>query len=95
VLEKFTNVLEFTFSCSDPEATRDALRKQVFLSPGHNILIAPLNTKISTLGAALLALENDAIQLCYATAHHYNEARYSTPGDYCFYFATALPTLVR
>jgi hypothetical protein len=94
LLEKYANVLQFTFSCSDPEATRDALRTQALRLPKHNILVAPLNTKISTLGAALLALEDDAIQLCYATAHQYNEARYSTPDDYCYYFATALPALL-
>ncbi len=94
LVEKYANVLEFTFSCSDPEAARDALRTQALRLPEHNILIAALNTKISTLGAALLALEDEAIQLCYATAHQYNETRYSTPGDHCYYFATALPALL-
>jgi len=94
LIQKYANVLEFTFSCFDPEAARDALRAQALRLPKHNVLIAALNTKISTLGAALLALEDDSIQLCYATAHQYNEARYSTPGDHCYYFATALPVLL-
>ncbi len=94
LLEKYANVLEFTFSCSDPEATREVLRTQVLGLPKHNTLIAPLNTKISTLGAALLALEDDSIQLCYATAHQYNETRYSIPGDHCYYFAAALPAMM-
>lgn len=95
LLEKYANVLEFTFSCSDPEATREVLRTQVLGLPKHNTLIAPLNTKISTLGAALLALEDDSIQLCYATAHQYNETRYSIPGDHCYYFSAALPALMQ
>ncbi|MBV9156686.1 MAG: hypothetical protein JO097_10530 [Acidobacteriaceae bacterium] len=91
LLEKYANVLQFTFSCTDPEATRDALRAQARVLPGHNVLVAPLNTKISTVGAGLLALEDDAVQICYATAHHYNEAAYSTPGEHCYYFSSALP----
>ena len=57
---------------------------------GHNALIAPMNTKISTVGAALLAMEDDTIQLCYATAHQYNEKGYSTPGQECYYFNVVL-----
>jgi hypothetical protein len=92
LVEKYSNVLEFTFSCSDPEKTRSALRKQVALLPDRNVLISPMNTKISTVGAALVAFDDDAIQLCYATAHRYNEQAYSMPSDHCYYFSLELPT---
>lgn len=91
--EKYARVREFTFSCTDPEQTRDVLREQRLAFPEHNTIIAPLNTKISTVGAGMLALRDKSIQLCYATAHRYNQARYSTPGDDCYYFSLSLPTL--
>lgn len=86
LLEKYAKVLQFTFSCTDSFAARDALKRHVTQIIGHNILIAPMNTKISTVGAGLMAIENDSIQLCYATAHKYNERHYSTPGLDCYYF---------
>jgi hypothetical protein len=51
-----------------------------------------MNTKISTVGCALAAWEDRAIQLCYAQATRYNYAHYSTPGDTCYVFD--LPELV-
>ena len=39
-----------------------------------------MNTKISTLGAAMVALEDESIQVCYAQADVYNANNYSTPG---------------
>jgi hypothetical protein len=33
----------------------------------------------------MLAFADDSIQLCYATAHQYNETGYSVPGNYCYY----------
>ena len=89
-MEKYANIIPFTFSCTDSDKTLEELRRQVAVVPGHNVLIAPMNTKISTVGAALLAMEDESIQLCYATAHKYNMTHYSTPGDECYYFSVSL-----
>jgi hypothetical protein len=43
-----------------------------------------MNTKISTIGSALAALEEEAIQLCYAQPLQYNYKSYSTPGNTCY-----------
>ena len=90
LVEKYTNVLQFAFSLSDSVKARDALRLQATKVSGHNTLIAPMNTKISTVGAALFGMEDNTIQLCYATAHQYNEKGYSSPGQECYYFSVRL-----
>lgn len=46
-----------------------------------NLVVAPMNSKISTLGAALAARVNPDIQLCYAPAVTYNFENYSKPCD--------------
>jgi len=89
-VEKYTSVLRFTFSLCDSAKARDELRRQAAAVSGHNTLIAPMNTKISTVGAALLGMEDETVQLCYATANQYNEKAYSSPGKECYYFNVRL-----
>ncbi len=50
----------------------DALKHECERFKDYNIVIAPMNKKISTIGAALLPLENTDIQLCYVPARYYN-----------------------
>lgn len=75
-----TRVDEFEFSCVDPYQARDAILSQVKKEDGYNTVICPLNTKISTVGAALVAFERSAVQLCYSEAAIYNHENYSSPG---------------
>lgn len=82
----YGNVNEFCFSCVDPLQTKEDLKKQIDKYPGYNVVVAPLNTKISTIGAALLAVERPEIQLCYADANIYNIDGYSIPGEDCYLF---------
>lgn len=74
---------EFSFSTMDVQSTKDAIRSQVELYPHHNTVIAPMNTKLSTVGAALYSLDSPNSQLCYAPAVTYNLWKYSLPGDDC------------
>ncbi|MFN7970783.1 MAG: hypothetical protein U0166_00275 [Acidobacteriota bacterium] len=82
------NVHSFTFSCRDSVATRESIAGQIKKFPGQSVVLAPLNTKVSTVGAALAAMDNPDIQLCYAEAKRYNEEGYSRPGAH-FYFVDA------
>ena len=77
---------EFTFPCYDPVGTKKAVEQQVKLRPDVNIVVAGLNTKASTLGVALAAMENEKIQVCYAQALLYNHRNYSRPGDSFFHY---------
>lgn len=81
----FRDIDEFTFSARDPFATRDALLAHAATFPSENIVIAPLNTKISTVGAALATFDRPDIQLCYAQGNIYNYTEYSTPGKDCYW----------
>jgi len=46
-----------------------------------NTVIAPMNNKISTIGAGLAAIQNENIQITYARPNIYNIAGYSIPND--------------
>jgi len=71
----------FVFSCVDPDAARHSILAEVSRFRDHNTVICPMNTKLSTLGAALAATTEPEVQLCYSRAIEYNEAGYSTPSD--------------
>ena len=71
----------FEFSCNDPEVTARVVEEQC-KDPLLTPVVAPMNTKISTVGAALAAFSDSRIQLCYAQAAIYNCVSYSVPGDY-------------
>ena len=45
-----------------------------------------MNTKISTLGVALAAMERSDLQICYGPAATYNVDNYSSPDDHCYLF---------
>lgn len=74
----------FEFSCNDPESARDEILKCIQKTPDYNHIIAPMNTKISTIGAALAATVNPEIQLCFAQPAYYNYKSYSLPGSTCY-----------
>ena len=76
------SVETFVFSCYDALSAEEAIRKQVRgRDHQYNTILAPMNTKLSTLGAARVALRDEAIQICYAQADIYNYRNYSRPGD--------------
>lgn len=75
----------FMFSCQDITETKKTIISifQKYRNE-YNVIIAPLNNKISTLGAAFAALEQEEIQICYASANHYNIENYSKALDYFY-----------
>ncbi|WP_285361445.1 hypothetical protein [Pseudomonas sp. fls2-241-TYG-175] len=73
--------LQFEFSCNNPLTTKKILINHINSFPNDNIIICALNNKISTIGAALAALENPKIQICYAQPQEYNILGYVKPGD--------------
>ena len=74
------NIESFDFSCSDIGNTVKTLNSIIDNNPSHNFILVPLNTKLSTISAALVALNNKNIQICYPIPETYN-MRYSTAGD--------------
>lgn len=78
-------VEDFTFRGYDAKATKVRIQEVIARVPEYNTIVAPMNTKISTLGAAVAALEDPSIQVCYARATIYNVANYSNAGDQFFH----------
>ena len=78
---------EFEFSCTDIVTTRTLIEQLINKHQfNSNIVIAPLNNKISTLGVTFACLKNDNIQICYASANQYNINSYSEASDYFIVF---------
>jgi hypothetical protein len=71
----------FDYPALDPLATMDAIIEQARTISG-NVLIAPLNSKISTVAIGVLARTRPEWQICYAPALIYNPD-YATSSD-CF-----------
>lgn len=69
----------FEVSLIDPFKTRSQIKVQKGKFLNHNVIIAPMNNKISTIGVALAAEEDKEIQVCYVKANIYNTAGYSKP----------------
>jgi hypothetical protein len=93
-LETFVNEREivcetfskFTFSCIDPIDAKNDIAQHLAGFPDLNTVICPLNTKISTVGVAVLCLEQPEIQLCYAQPIEYNTDGYATPDKWVTLF---------
>ena len=75
------NVQDFVFSCYNPVSAEETIREIVLTERRYNTIVAPMNTKISTLGAGMAGLKDESIQICYAQADMYNYRNYSRPGD--------------
>lgn len=80
----FSVVNQFEIPCDNPYGTQDELQKQIKAAGDVNIVIAPMNNKLSTIGAAWTAFENGDVQICYARALSYNYTGYSMPGAHCY-----------
>lgn len=77
-----SNVTEFDFSSTDPALVKLALEEVLGNDfENYNIIISPLNTKISSLGVGLYALEHNEVQICYAEAEIYNYPNYAIASD--------------
>ena len=81
---KYQNLIkqEFEFSCTDIEVTISVLNEIIEENQDFNIVISPLNNKISTIATAIVGLNNEDIQICYASANQYNIDSKATSSDY-------------
>ncbi len=88
ILKLYSNAKQFKISLKDPIETKNQIlnyiKKTNSVEKG-NIALAPMNNKLSTIGAGLAAIENPDIQLCYLQPNSYNTESYSISSDE-FYF---------
>ncbi|WP_430246468.1 hypothetical protein ACQY1M_24650 (plasmid) [Neorhizobium sp. DAR64861/K0K2] len=70
----------FEFSARNPLLVAEELRAAIPSNVKSNVVVAPLHTKLSTIGVGLFAQRNTDVQVCYAEVGAYNEETYSTVG---------------
>lgn len=70
----------FEFSARNPIAVKQELTEVIGDPARANLVIAPLHTKLSTIGAGLYGASEPLAQICYASVDEYNETAYSAPG---------------
>lgn len=72
----------FEFSCRYLDRTYDALKDIIETNKEeYNIIISPMNNKLSTLAVANVAFEYPEVQVCYASTNQYNTEAYSSAAD--------------
>lgn len=84
----YDNIEKFTISCKNVSKTLNELDKIIARHRDENIVIVPLNNKVSTIAVAVEVFNNPKVQICYGQPVVYNEESYSVPGNefYCYRF---------
>lgn len=80
----YTNVERLEIPCDNIDETFSILERKIFEIKDLNIIIAPLNNKLSTIAVGLLGIRHKKIQVGYAPALTYNVEFYSQPGEKCY-----------
>lgn len=84
----YQNPKQYIIPSNNPFETEKKLENVIStIDPSANIIIAPMNNKLATFGAGMVALKRPEIQLCYAPAIYYNTSSYSVEGDSCYLFS--------
>nr|WP_293835173.1 hypothetical protein [uncultured Arsenicibacter sp.] len=91
LLSQYPIAEDFDISLTDPISAKNKILEQSLKFSNYNTIVAPMNNKISTIGAALAAVENPKIQLIYAQPITYNYTSYSKPKDECYLFSILHP----
>lgn len=86
LVDEFPTAESFEFSCISVDDCKVDIMEQARKYRNHNIIISPMNNKISTMACGLAAFENDEIQLAIAIPAFYNIENYSTPSEICYPF---------
>lgn len=76
LLSLYPNAKKLEISLRNPEKTKQILLDYI-KDDSNNIVIAPMNNKISTIGVALATIDNPNIQIIYSKANEYNITGYS------------------
>lgn len=86
LINRYPSCEPFEFSLDDSTRCQQQIEEQILKNPDYNVVITPLNNKISTIGAALVGLKNPKVQLSYVRPHEYNINAYSKASDDCYLF---------
>lgn len=84
ILNLYSNSNYFEISLTDPNLVKNKILEYISNFADYNTVIAPMNNKISTIGAGLAAIEHNEIQLFYMQANLYNTEAYSEAANEYF-----------
>lgn len=82
--------IEEEIDVTDFEKSKNDIEKRIKFNNKFNTIIAPLNTKISTIAAGMVCLKNPQIQACYLPMEQYNINEFSVPSDKILFFPLIL-----
>jgi hypothetical protein len=86
VAASYCSPSEFEVPCNDPVGTMHVISREIAKAGDKNVVLAPMNNKLTTIGAALAVFDSKAVQVCYAQALCYNWIGYSSPGSSFYLF---------
>lgn len=72
--------------CDDPDKTSELLCELYEKHPDENLIVIPMNNKLSTVGVVKSLMKSQSVQACYSPAIVYNEENYSLPGSNCYIY---------
>lgn len=82
LLAEYPNAEPFEFTCDDVSICKSEILDLVNSQRGYNVVVSPMNNKISTAASALAAFENKEIQIAIAIPAIYN-INYSVGASEC------------
>ncbi len=85
LVNSYPNIQKLEISLTYPILTKKQILSYVN-EINENIVIIPMNNKLSTLGAGLAAIQDKRIQLYYSLAARYNTEGYSEPSLQVYHF---------
>lgn len=80
----FEIVNKFSHTLIDIDSLKNKLDETIVSRKDCNVVIAPLNNKLSTIAAGLAASANPHVQVCYSQMANYNMSNYSHALDLCY-----------
>ena len=93
LMNRFDESREEKFICEDGQSVSAMLDRAKAAQPDYNLVVVPMNNKISTLFAATYCLKNRDVQICYGGALIYNHSHYSQESDKFFHWVSASQTV--
>jgi hypothetical protein len=81
------NTIEIDIDVVDYGKSIKDILSYIPLDGKFNTVVAPLNTKISTIAAGTVCLNNPQIQVCYLPMEQYNIDDFSIPSESNLFFS--------
>ncbi|MDF9401306.1 hypothetical protein [Vibrio sp. 1180_3] len=71
----------FEFSCSDYFDAKKSISQEIELHSDKNVTLCSMNTKVSSIAAAMTSLENETVKICHIEPMFRNISDYSKCSD--------------